>query len=190
MNKPTKNQRLFATLEELTTQASNGEYEYKALSNDELEVVCANCSFPVVEDRDPATGEFLGHHEEPAPKTTEEALLEGWTDHGLGLFCPKCSLVVLEDLARDREAGASSGASADIGEIIDAHFMRGVCPSASEDTIGQFVRMFRSERLSKFRVLAGLEAISIYAPTPKDEQQALEFLDLAAALKAAKEKKP
>jgi hypothetical protein len=154
---------------------------------DELAVVCANCSYPVVKEFDDA-GRAIGFREELGPKDEEQAQAEGWLDHGLGIFCPKCSLSLLEEQERDKAAGAQSGVLGDIGEMIDEQVMRSLCPGAGPDTIAQFVRMFRSERLSKFRVLAGLEPIAIFSPSPQSDAQAQEFLDLTRALEVAKEK--
>lgn len=148
---------------------------------DEIEVICASCSFPTVTDYD-ENGKVIGFREEEAPKTEEEALAEGWLDHGLGLFCPKCSLGLLEDLARDRAEGVETGASNDISEIIDRQWLRAKCPNASNDTVEQFVRMYRSLRLSQFRVLAGLEPLPMYTPVPETDEQAVEFLEVGRAL--------
>jgi hypothetical protein len=149
-------------------------YEAPAGSPGELSVVCANCSYPVVREYDDQ-GNVKGFREEVAPQNEEQALAEGWLDHGLGLYCPTCSLAVLEEQARDREAGAESGVNGDIGEIIDAQVLRSFVPGISEATVQEFVRMFRSERLSKLRAMAGLEPLPIYRPVAKDEAQAEEF---------------
>lgn len=166
--------------------ASLIEYKAPEGSPDELTVVCASCSYPVVRELD-EKGEVIAFREEVAPQTEEQAIAEGWLDHGLGLFCPKCSLAELEQQALDQAESAESGVNNDISELIDAQVMRSFCPTVSEDTISQFVKLFRSERLSKLRVKAGLEPIPIYTPVPKDEAQAEEFLAVTAALSAAKE---
>lgn len=163
------------TVEEVTYTAPVG-------APAELTVVCAQCSFPVIKEHD-ANGKVTGFHEEVGPADEEAALAEGWLDHGMGLYCPKCSLAVLEESAQ----AAYHSTHADIGEIIDAQVLRTFAPGASDDTVQQFVKMFRAERLSKFRVLAGMEPVQIPAPVPKSEEQAKEFLEVVAALKAAKE---
>jgi hypothetical protein len=145
----------------------------------EIEVVCAQCSFPTVSEYDDK-GTVVGFREEPGPRSEEEALKEGWLDHGMGLYCPKCSLAVLEETA----AGAGQ-ANGDIGEIVDEAVMKSLVPEASDYSVREFVRMFRSERISKFRVLAGLPPINLYMPVPRTEEEAREMVAIGAALDAA-----
>jgi len=57
---------------------------------DEIEVICAQCSYPIMS----AThhdGRVVGFQMVEGPATIEEALSQGWTDTGMGLYCPKCS---------------------------------------------------------------------------------------------------
>lgn len=160
------------------------------------EVVCCNCSFPTIAEYGDIN-EF-GHLplkgfrvEEGAPRTLEDALKEGWTDHGLGLYCPKCSLSYLEDLAREQEQGVEVVVAGDLLEVVDAQILRGLVSTGvqvSDDTIDQFVKMYSSQRLNRFRVSMGLEPISLYQPTPKDEAQAEEFVTLGDAIRRASTK--
>lgn len=152
---------------------------------DELEVVCAQCSFPTVSEFD-EKGNVIGFHEEPGPKTEAQALAEGWLDHGLGLYCPKCSLSYLQESAADEAAGASTGASNDFGEILDSQFLKTMHPEVSEETIGIFVQILRRDRLSKLRARAGLPPLEpLPPPEPKTEQQALEFIEVGESIRKA-----
>lgn len=155
----------------------------------ELVVVCSNCSFPVVKEYDEG-GNVIGFREEIAPVDEETALAEGWLDHGLGLFCPKCSMLELERLATERAVGAESSVTADFGMIVDSAVIKSLVPSVSEDTLKQFVEMFRCERLNKLRSLTGVgQILKLPAPQPKNDDQALEFLAVADALTKARERK-
>ena len=155
----------------------NGVWPYKTFegSPTELAVVCPNCSYPVVKDYD-EQGKMIGFREESGPLDEDQALEEGWLDHGLGLYCPKCSLLELERMAKEKAEGAESLVSGDMGEVVDASIIQGLVPSVSEGTLVQVVRMFRAERLNRFRVLAGMEMIKIPEPVPENDTQAQEFL--------------
>jgi hypothetical protein len=154
---------------------------------DEIEVICAQCSYPTVAEYD-QDGKIISFWEDPeAPKVEEEALAQGWYDFGLGLYCPRCSLSYLEERAREEQEGVVTGSQNDIGEIIDHEVLRALVPGVSEVVLTLFVRIFRHDRLSKLRVRAGLEPLEpMTAPEPRDEAQALEILQVSRALEAAK----
>jgi hypothetical protein len=147
-----------------------------------LEFVCVECSFPVVAQHD-ETGRLIGYKQEATPTTEEEALNAGWTDHGMGMVCPSCSLSHLEDLVRQED---TETAALDFDEFLDAQVMRALAPAVGDATIQEFVKVFKTERLNKLRIKMGLEGIPGYIPVPKDEEQAKEFLALTAALENAK----
>lgn len=177
--------RIIDPADPLDSLVADLEYKPRPGAPLELLVVCANCSYPVVREFD-AKGDVTGFREEIGPATEEQAVAEGWLDHGMGLYCPKCSLTILEDQAKDNAAQAETGTAADFGEIIDTQVLRTFCPTASDDTIAQFVKLFRTERLNKFRVLAGLQSIPVFTPTPKDEDQVKEFTAVLKALEGAR----
>lgn len=154
----------------------------------EIEVICSNCDFPTVVEYD-ETGKVKSFREEPAPKELEAALKEGWLDHGMGLFCPRCSLTYLEDLAKDKAEGATSGIGGDAFEVFDVMALRSLCPDLSEDTYAQFTKMYRGRRLAKARATLNLPMINIPAPFPKDDAQAQEFMRLVEAIQVAEAKK-
>jgi hypothetical protein len=155
------------------------------LSLDEIEVVCAQCAFPTVTEYD-EEGNTTGFREEPGPKSEEEALAQGWLDHGLGFYCPKCSLAYLEERAADEAAGARSGATGDLGELLDEQFLKTMHPTVSDETIAVFVAILRHDRLGKLRAKLGLPGLDpVAAPQPRDEQQVLEFLEVSESIKKA-----
>lgn len=157
------------------------------LSQEEIEVICCNCSFPIEQLFD-ESGKFLSFKEHPAPKTMEEAMGAGWLDHGLGLYCPKCSLTYLEEVERDREAGAETGARSDYEEMMNLAAFQQLCPDVSIETARVFISIFRHNRLRKLRASLNLPPLEPMAtPEPKDEAQGLEFLKVTEALKAQKE---
>lgn len=153
------------------------------LNLDEIEVICTNCSFPTVTEYD-EKGKVTSFREEEAPVSEEQALAEGWNDHGLGLYCPNCSLAYLEELHRDQEAGVAVGPSQDTGEILDEAFIRGLVPDALESVVMGYVRIFRADRLNKFRVKAGLPPIQVPAPVPADDAEARDWVRISEALEA------
>ena len=154
---------------------------------EELEVVCAQCSFPMVQEKD-ENGEVTGFRVEPGPMTEEEAVAAGWHDLGVGLYCPKCSVAHLEDLAREREAEAGNYVGAGLGDMINGQVFRMFLPNVSSDTIDQFVRMFQSRRVAQLKTQLGMQPDPIFVPNPKDEAQAEEFLEVAALLPKLEEK--
>lgn len=163
------------------------ETEPSGLSQEEIEVICCNCSFPVESIFD-ENGKFESFKEHPAPKTMEEAMEAGWLDHGLGLYCPKCSLTYLEDLERDQEAGAETGARSDYEELMNLAAFQEICPDVSIETARVFIAIFRHNRLRKLRAAMNLPPLEPMAtPEPKDEAQALEFLKVTEVLAAQKE---
>jgi hypothetical protein len=153
----------------------------------ELEVVCAQCSFPMVQELN-EEGETIGFRVESGPSNEEEAVAAGWTDHGLGLYCPKCSVAYLEDLARERAAEAGNYAGGGLSDMINGQIFRTFLPDVSSDTIDQFVRMFHSQRIAHLKAAAGLQPDPIYVPRPKDEAQAVEFLKVAELLPQLEQK--
>lgn len=153
----------------------------------ELEVVCAQCSFPMVQELD-EEGEVAGFHIEPGPASEEEAVAAGWTNHEMGLYCPKCSVAYLEELAREREAEAGNYAGGGLSDMINGQIFRTFLPDVSRDTIDQFVRMFHSQRIAQLKAAAGMQPDPIYVPHPKNEVQAKEFLKVAELLPQLEEK--
>lgn len=135
----------------------------------ELEVVCAQCGFPVVAVLDDA-GRVVDYQELEAPKTEDEAVAAGWLDHGQGLYCPKCSEAQLE-----LEAEASHQNS-DVQEMIDREALKALTPDVDSETIEGFVRVFHQDRLSKLRMRAGYPPLPPYEFHPKDAAQAKKVL--------------
>ena len=91
----------------------------------EIEVACAQCSFPAVSEYDEA-GKLVNFYvAEGAPTTEEEAQEQGWVDHGLGLFCPTCSQDL--DEAMGDSAGFERGA-------IHTALIRSFIPPKTEET--------------------------------------------------------
>jgi hypothetical protein len=154
---------------------------------DELEVVCAQCSFPMVNKFDP-DGTFIETIFETGPATYEEAVENGWHDLGLGLFCPKCSVAHLESEVREQAEGVERGAGGNVATLLDEQVLRTFLPDVSDDTIKQFVRMFQSSRVAHLMSLAGREAPPIFVPHPKTEEQAAEFLKVTDLLPTLNEK--
>lgn len=146
----------------------------------ELNVVCAQCSFPAIEFRDEA-GEIVEIEYAEGPETEEEAVELGWTDHGVGLFCPKCSVSLLEDMRRDREQ-FEEPRSEELSSTIDRSVITALCPNVSSDTVNQFVKMFAIERSNTLRIEAGLKTIPFPSLEPKDIGQEFEFLQVLEAL--------
>jgi hypothetical protein len=152
--------------------------------NGEIEVICQQCGFPTVATYD-ENGKLTGFHEEPGPATEDEALAQGWLDHGFGLYCPSCSLTHLEEQRQEEAQGVRVGAELDLDSMFERQALQGM--GVSEDTAEQFTALLRAQRYNKYRRLSGFEPLPLPTPTPKDEAQAEEFLRVAAVLA---EKKP
>jgi hypothetical protein len=148
---------------------------------EEIEIICANCSFPTVTEYDDQ-GRVKSFQELVGPKTYEEATAAGWLDHGLGLYCPQCSLRYLED--KERTEDDQAGAVFDFSSVVDQTILKALAPDISDQTIDIFIKVFKFDRLSKVRVRAGLGPLEpLGIPVPENEHQAAEIIKLSELLK-------
>lgn len=136
----------------------------------ELEIVCANCSYPAVTTYD-EEGKLLSYEEAPgAPKTEEEAAKMGWYDHGVGLYCPKCSLQALQD-------SDESSVGFDAAEVIDRQVLKSFVADLDPRVEEAFVNIFRYDRLRKLREKLGLPKLDpMTPPAVEDDIMAEQFI--------------
>lgn len=162
---------------------------------EEIEVICSQCSFPTVTIMDDSGKTVVEFHEEPGPKTEEEALAGGWTDTGLGLLCPKCTVKYKADAAREQEEGVESGPGTErvpeirtaVGATTFGGMLRAMHPNVSNLTISLFANLLDQHEMSKSDAVVEYEKLRF--PEPTTELQAREFLAVAETVKNALVKK-
>lgn len=162
---------------------------------EEIEVICSNCAFPTVTEKDDA-GKVTGFREEEAPKTEEDALAAGWTDSGLGLLCPPCSVKAGEEAKIAEAQGEVTGVGAVDPAVREAMkavekttywgMLRELHPDVSLETIKVFSELLMAYDGADKRPSSPeeIERYLTYA-APKTEAQALEYLAVAETVKKA-----